>query len=109
MAHRSSVVVGNLNIIGVTIVPSKANPPLIIDSNAVLTLAVSRQSFEPISWGRSEICEVSGIVNLRQLSVGNSHDIPGNTLYVSALPSSLRRGVSERLDHFSILLTEHVS
>jgi hypothetical protein len=35
------MVINDFHIVSVTTLPSKAQPPLIIDANAVLTLAVS--------------------------------------------------------------------
>jgi len=43
------VVVGDLDILGVTLGPSEANSPLIVDPNAHLPCAVSFQSFESIT------------------------------------------------------------
>jgi len=35
------VIVNNLNVIGISAVPSEAEPPLIVDSHAMLALAIS--------------------------------------------------------------------
>jgi hypothetical protein len=43
------MVVGYFNIIGVSVFPSKADPPLIVDPDTVLTLAVALQGLEPVT------------------------------------------------------------
>jgi hypothetical protein len=50
------VIVDNLNIVGIAVVPTKTEPPLIIDANAVLTLSVGGQGLQPVP-GRA--CHVS--------------------------------------------------
>jgi hypothetical protein len=44
------MVVHDLYVIRISIMPDKANPPPIIDSDAVLTLTVSVQLFQAIPW-----------------------------------------------------------
>ncbi len=44
-----SVVIDNFYIVGVSIVPNKAQPKLIVDANAVLSCPVSRERFQPVS------------------------------------------------------------
>jgi hypothetical protein len=45
------VVIDNLNLMGVTIAHYEAQTKLIVDSNAVLTLPVSRQRLQTVPWG----------------------------------------------------------
>jgi len=35
------MIVNNLNVVSIPIVPAEAEPPLVVDTNAVLTLALS--------------------------------------------------------------------
>jgi len=47
------MVINDLNVVSVTLVPRKANPPLIIDPDAVLPSAIPAQRFQPVSrWRR---------------------------------------------------------
>lgn len=55
--RRSLVIVNNLNIIGITIVPSKTDSPLLIDADAVLPLAISLQCFQVVAGRAVEICQ----------------------------------------------------
>src|SRR5437899_2348957 len=46
---HSSVIVDNLDLLRVAVLPPKADAPLVVDANAVLTLSVTAQCFEPIA------------------------------------------------------------
>jgi hypothetical protein len=50
------VIVDNLDIVSIAVVPTKTEPPLIIDANAVLTLSIGGQWLQPVP-GRA--CQVS--------------------------------------------------
>jgi len=53
------MVVNNLDIRGAgsPSQPLKADPPLVIDANAVLTFSIPFQCFESVAWQGSEIPE----------------------------------------------------
>jgi len=52
---HSSVIVDNLDIVRVSVLPSKADAPLVVDANAVLTLSVAAQGFEPVARGGAQV------------------------------------------------------
>ena len=39
------MIIRDFNMIGIVVVPFKANPPLVINPNAVLTLSVTMEGF----------------------------------------------------------------
>lgn len=43
------MIIDNLDLLGVPIVPTKANPPLIVDTNTMLALAIPSQGLKPIA------------------------------------------------------------
>lgn len=45
-----SVIVGNLDIVRTIVLPSKANPPLVVDADGVLAISIAFQGFQPIAW-----------------------------------------------------------
>jgi len=49
------MVVHNLHVIGIGFDPAEADPPLLVDSNAVLPQPIASESFQTIPWNRSEI------------------------------------------------------
>jgi hypothetical protein len=58
------VVVDDLNVFRTGGCPSKADPPLLVDADAVVAGAITRELLEPIAWRDSEISD--------DLSVNNS-------------------------------------
>jgi len=54
------MIVYDLDVIGVTRLPAKAYPPLVVDANAVLTTSIALERFQPIPrWGL-EIIQTRG-------------------------------------------------
>ena len=51
------MVVNNLDITGIALSPHKTNPPLIVNSNAVLPLSISTQGFQVVSWWNAQIIQ----------------------------------------------------
>jgi hypothetical protein len=48
-------------------IPSKAYPPLVIDTNAVLTVPVPRKGFEMVPWGIPQVHQAFRIVQKPEL------------------------------------------
>lgn len=54
--HRSSLmIVDDLDVVSVAIFPNEANAPLIINANAMLTLAVASQRFQAVARGSQQV------------------------------------------------------
>ena len=69
------MVIGNLDVVGVTITPLKAHAPAVIDPKAVLSCSVPRQLFEAIGRGDLQIRERMGIVEHAQLPQSDLLDV----------------------------------
>jgi hypothetical protein len=54
------VIVDNFHIVSVAIGPGEADPPLVIDADAVLTLAIAAKLLKPITRRRAQILERLG-------------------------------------------------
>jgi len=52
------VVVYDLDIPCFTLVPLKADPPLIIDADAVLTASITMQGFEAVAWRNPKVVKL---------------------------------------------------
>jgi hypothetical protein len=59
------MIIHNLNIIG-SIVPPETNPPLFIDTDAVLTFSVTLECLEAVAWQSSQVFQSLGIVEYPQ-------------------------------------------
>ena len=66
------MIIHDLNIERITLNPGKADPPLIIDTNTVLPLPISLQSFQTISRRNPQITERWGEVENQKLPSRNS-------------------------------------
>ena len=92
------MVINNLDVVTVAIAPYKANPPLIVNANGVLALAIAAQSLKAISRRCRQHRKFGGGMELQQLPQRHaleSPEAPG-MLIVKKLPGFLRR---EALDH----------
>jgi len=62
------MIVDDLNVPGFAIAPDKTDPPLIVNANAALTLAVAVQSLQTIAGRHTQIVELFRRVDRKQLS-----------------------------------------
>jgi hypothetical protein len=65
------VVVRDFDFVGMIVTPTKADPILVVDPDAVLPFPVSTQPFETVPWRDGEFPQVADPVQLRQLAPGN--------------------------------------
>lgn len=84
---------------GRTFVPDKADSPLVIDSDAPLSVAVTEELFQPVLWGNTEVVDPAGVVQHPQLAPRHCLDLARETAEKNALPDFLRLVVMERSDH----------
>ena len=66
------MIVDDLNVPGFAVAPHKTDPPLIVNSNAALTLAVAVQSLQTIAGRYSQIVELLRRVDRKQLRTSAS-------------------------------------
>src|SRR5215472_368850 len=72
IAHaKTSVVVDDLNLVGVALVPHETDPPPVIDANAVLTLPVTTQCLQSIARWSGQVAQFLRLMDLSQLTLGN--------------------------------------
>jgi hypothetical protein len=69
------MIVDDFDIVRVAVLPAKTNPPLIVDPDAVLTLAIPFQGFEPISWGHHHLSDVSRSMQNQQFTARHALNI----------------------------------
>ena len=56
------MVVDDFHLVGVAVTPTKANPPLIVDADAVLTFPISTQCFQTVAGWDTQVSEPSRAV-----------------------------------------------
>ncbi len=62
------MIIHNLDVPGAGLRPPEAQAISVVDPNAVLAEPIALERFEPIAWGNAEIFEVSGDLELTELS-----------------------------------------
>jgi hypothetical protein len=93
------VIVDDLHVVGVAVSPAKADPPSIIDANAVLPCSISSQALQPVAGRYAKILEARGGVQDAELPKTHSLHVfpePPDRLPVE---QALRVTVAEALDH----------
>jgi hypothetical protein len=71
---RVSVVVDDFHVVGVTVDPSEADAPSIVDADAVPAFAQTLQGFEPIGRRNAQIIQHRGIRQHAQLAARHGLD-----------------------------------
>jgi hypothetical protein len=69
------VIIGNFNIERVAAFPTKANPVLIVNANAVLPCPISLQGLQPVCRGRSKVAKIFGAIDLDETAKGHPGDL----------------------------------
>jgi hypothetical protein len=95
----ASVVVDNFNLGWARPGPSKADPPLIVDADAVLAGPVALQLLQSIARGNSEIVEIYRGVEDEEFSKGDPGCKGVELADASAIPDRLGVLVGERPQH----------
>lgn len=96
------MIVDDLDIMHIFSIPTKTNAPLVVDSDAMLSLTISRQCFQPISRKDPQVAQFTDLIELNELSVCDAFDV-----YESVNAGALRKPCGiltiERTDHRSIV------
>jgi hypothetical protein len=61
------MVINDLDVVDISLSPGEANPPLVIDPDTMLPLAVAFQSLKPVAWGDLQVLERFGAVKIQEL------------------------------------------
>jgi hypothetical protein len=92
------VVIGDFDIEGISLAPAEAEPPLIVDADAVLAGTIPPKCFQTIARRNSQ--EIEGCRCVQHVEFGNGamEKIGGETCSL-ATPKFFRFLVSETLNH----------
>ena len=95
------MIVGNLDPPGVAVSPFKANPPLLIDTDAILAGAVSTQSLQTVGRRHAQILQSLCPVKHAQLTQRHLLDIRRQSARPLSCEYLLCFCILETLDHAS--------
>lgn len=97
------VIIRDLNLVDISSLPSKTDPVLIVDPNAVLSAPVRPQPFEAISWRHSKLSKIFHAINLIQFPSGHLPQISGTCFSdyfgIDAVKYFLGASIPERAYH----------
>lgn len=86
------MIINDLDLVSVSINPPETDSPLIVDANAVLSGAISFQTFEAVAVRKSQVLKPSGTCKQFKLSAGDSFDRHETTdKFVICQPLSVAR------------------
>jgi hypothetical protein len=94
------MIIDNFYVVGVPFAPDEAEPPLLIDPDAVLSLSVAMQKFQAISRRRGQVSQLRGAVQLPKLPACDMLDRLKTSARLPIVKSPGFRG-AERLNHVS--------
>lgn len=69
------MVVDDLDLFSAAIEPDKTNAPLVVDTDRMLTLSITLQCFETISWRSEQIFEALSLLDHRKFALGRSQNV----------------------------------
>lgn len=95
----TSMVVAYFYTAGRPFVPDKADSPLVIDSEAPLSVAVTGELFQPVLRGNAKVVDPAGVVQHPQFAPRHGLNLARETAGKNALPHFSRLVVMERSDH----------
>jgi hypothetical protein len=99
----ASVVVNYFNFGRARTGPFEADPPLIVDADAMLAGPVALQLFQPVTGGNSEVVEIYGGVEDEEFSKGDTGCDGVELSNASTTPDRLGVLVRERPQHCRIV------
>jgi hypothetical protein len=65
------VVIGDFDFVGMTFLPDKTDPVLLIDPDAILIRSITFQALQAIAWRHREFHDVAYSVDLIQFPTGD--------------------------------------
>ena len=84
------MVVDNFDELGIAPCPDEADPPLVIDANAVLAVAVTSKALKMVVRRDAEVGQCLGVVEHAQLPPGHLLDVARQSPRHVAVPNPLR-------------------
>ena len=80
ISHLVSVVVTDLDVVGVPVDEPEADPPLVVDRDRVLASAVAFQCVEPIAGWNLQVVDLGREVHILELAAARPATSGGNRL-----------------------------
>ena len=98
------MIVDDLDFVRGSILPDKAEPPLIVDPDAVLSDPVAFQGLQAIAWRHPEVVEPDRGVQHSQLAARHGQDVRGKALRCLTDENERRAFTPETFDHCALCI-----
>jgi hypothetical protein len=99
----SLVIVGDLHIEGITVFPSEADPPLVVDPDAVLSFPIAGKLLQTIPGRNSQVAQRISRVEHEELPQGRAVNTLRKAPRALAIEDSLGLRVSKAPNHGPIV------
>jgi hypothetical protein len=93
------MIVGDFDVPRCAIVPHKAEPPLIVDADTVLTLTISAQDFQAVARRHAQIVELTRGIQQQKLRAKAALNLRRKPAHRMACKDRSRALVREAFDH----------
>ena len=93
------MVVADFDIVGIAIQKSKADPPLVVDGNRVLTDAVTSERMQSVTRGNSEVTQSRRRIDLFEFSKAPPHNVRREPACLTSYKQIMRALIRKGLDH----------
>ena len=93
------MIIGDLNVLGFAVDPTKTKSPLIVDADAMLPFAITGQFLQVIPRRNAQVFERLGRIEHCKLTEGSTLQVPRESLDPFALEKAFRVLVGETPDH----------
>jgi hypothetical protein len=94
-----SVIVNDLNLVGVALSPPETHAPLIVDPNAMLASPIAVQPLQSVAWRDAEIAEALGGVQRHELPQHDALEVSRKSSHALAREEALGIAVGKGRDH----------
>ncbi len=101
------MVIDDLDVLGASSGPAKADPPLLVDADAVATNTITPELFEPVAWWHNEVIQCIGGIEDKKFAQRHPLGVLVELSDSLSLPDTFCLLVPERLQH-SISITHCV-
>ena len=92
------MVIHDFNIEGISVLPAKADPPLVVNADAVLSFAVALECFEPVTGRDLELLKALCLMQVQKLAAGDPLNRP-EPWHVLVIEQGVGPGIAEGADH----------
>ena len=93
------MVVCQFHVVSIAVDEPKADAPLVVDGNGVLSLPVPRKFMKPVAWRNIQVVQARRQVKVLKLARRPPCDLRRKTSRLASCIQVLRMPVRERLDH----------